>query len=122
MLGKLRIVEHENANMCKVKLRIGVATGPVSVGMIGMKIPRYCVFGETVTTARAMEGLSFPMKILITKNTRNFLADTGVFEMLFRGMFEIEDSFVETHWLLYSTNLPKEFDTSNEEIFIKEID
>lgn len=32
---------------------------------------------------------SSAMKILITKNTRNFLADTGVFEMLFRGMFEI---------------------------------
>ena len=39
----------------QVKLRIGLATGPVSVGMIGMKIPKYCVFGETVTLATAME-------------------------------------------------------------------
>ena len=38
-----------------MKLRIGLATGPVSVGMIGMKIPKYCVFGETVNLATAME-------------------------------------------------------------------
>ena len=34
---------------------IGLATGPVSVEMIGMKIPKYCVFGETVNLATAME-------------------------------------------------------------------
>ena len=38
-----------------MKLRIGVATGPVSVGIIGMKIPKYCVFGETLNLATAME-------------------------------------------------------------------
>ena len=41
--------------LSQVKLRIGLATGPVSVGMIGMKIPKYCVFGETVNLATAME-------------------------------------------------------------------
>ena len=42
---------------CQVKLRKELAPGPVSVGMIGKKIPKYCVFGKTVNIATTMDSL-----------------------------------------------------------------
>jgi class 3 adenylate cyclase len=87
--GMLRILDEENKNLAEpLKLRIGIATGPVVAGVIGQNKFIYDLWGDTVNTASRMESSGVPGEIHITESTRVALGDAA--DCIERGGIEIK--------------------------------
>ena len=49
----------------RIRMRMGMASGPSVGGVVGEKRPHYSVFGDTVNMAAAMEETGEPMRIQV---------------------------------------------------------
>lgn len=112
ILSFIGTFELEHLPGLPVWIRIGVHSGPCAAGVVGIKMPRYCLFGDTVNTASRMESTGLPLRIHMSSSTVAILKRTECqFLYEVRGETYLKGRGTETTYWLTGTkdqkyNLP----------------
>ncbi|XP_037702246.1 heat-stable enterotoxin receptor isoform X2 [Choloepus didactylus] len=101
ILSFMGTFELEHLPGLPIWIRIGVHSGPCAAGVVGIKMPRYCLFGDTVNTASRMESTGLPLRIHASGSTIAILKRTECqFLYEVRGETYLKGRGTETtYWL-----------------------
>jgi class 3 adenylate cyclase len=86
------IAEAKKDNKAKIThfdVRIGINTGPIVTGVVGIRKFAYDIWGDTVNVASRMETLSKPGRINISEYTYELIKDE--FECEYRGEIDVKN-------------------------------
>jgi adenylate cyclase len=94
------VARYREESGLSINLRIGMASGPVTAGVIGTRKFSYDVWGDPVNLASRLEGQSSPGRILICPGCRAKLGEDFIYEA--RGPIEIKGIGAQEAWFLVS--------------------
>jgi class 3 adenylate cyclase len=83
-----RKAENEALGKPAFEMRVGIHTGPVVAGIVGVKKFQYDIWGDTVNTASRMESSGEPGKVNISSATYELVKDQFTCE--YRGEIEVK--------------------------------
>lgn len=96
-----RFAEKESTDGFTFEMRLGIHTGPVVAGIVGVKKFQYDIWGDTVNTAARMESSGAVGQVNISQHTYELIKDNPAFTFTHRGKInakgkgEIDMWFVE---------------------------
>jgi class 3 adenylate cyclase len=75
-----------------IDVKIGIHSGNTVAGVIGSKMPRNCLFGETVNVASRMEATGTPGRIQISAASKTLLdlTENGKYIITSRGEIDVK--------------------------------
>ncbi|XP_076274489.1 guanylate cyclase soluble subunit beta-1-like [Rhynchophorus ferrugineus] len=99
---------------CKpVQITIGIHSGEVVTGVIGQRMPRYCLYGNTVNLTSRTETTGEPGKINVSEDAYRILLQDDNFDELFkfeyRGPIQMKGKADPMHVYLLSRNADFEY-------------
>ena len=83
-----RKAENDAANKPAFEMRVGIHTGPVVAGIVGVKKFQYDIWGDTVNTASRIESNGQVGKVNVSQATYQLLKDDADFVFESRGKIE----------------------------------
>ncbi len=95
-----RKAENDAANKPAFEMRVGIHTGPVVAGIVGVKKFQYDIWGDTVNTAARMESAGEVGKVNISQATYEMLKNDPEFTLISRGKIEAKGKGEVEMWFV----------------------
>jgi class 3 adenylate cyclase/Tfp pilus assembly protein PilF len=97
-----RKADREKRGLPAFEMRVGIHTGPVVAGIVGVKKFQYDIWGDTVNTASRMESSGELGKVNISQMTYSMLKDDPQFIFESRGKIEAKGKGEMEMWFVWS--------------------
>jgi adenylate cyclase len=95
-----RFEDRKNSEQPAFEMRLGIHTGPVVAGIVGIKKFQYDIWGDTVNTANRMESNGAAGKVNISQASYKILKEDSDYTFESRGELEVKGKGKMQMWFI----------------------